>query len=131
VITAVHALVYSDDPSATRAFFKDVLRWPFVSDAQASENGRDDPSNWLVFRSGRSELGVHPTSGQGYSMPRHHEISLMCDDLETTLAELQERGAEFEGAPKDQGFGIAVQVKVPGADAILLYQPKHRVAYGL
>lgn len=64
-------------------------------------------------------------------MPRHHEISLMCDDLETTLAELQERGAEFEGAPKDQGFGIAVQVKVPGADAILLYQPKHRVAYGL
>ncbi len=32
MITAVHTLIYSDDPAATRAFFRDVLTWPFVAD---------------------------------------------------------------------------------------------------
>ena len=131
MITATHVLLYSDDPTATRAFFRNVLRWPFVSDEGSGGDGGDDPSNWLVFRSGRGELGVHPTSGDGWSTSRHHELSLMCDDLETTMAELEGRGAEFDGPPRDEGFGTAVSVSVPGADAILLYQPRHRVAYGL
>ena len=56
MITAMHALVYSDDAAATRAFFRDVLRWPFVSDDEGCE-----AADWLIFRSGRSEVGVHPT----------------------------------------------------------------------
>ncbi|MEP6649930.1 MAG: VOC family protein [Lapillicoccus sp.] len=126
MITAMHALVYSDDPTATRAFFRDVLNWPFVSDDEGSE-----PSDWLIFRSGRSEVGVHPTGGDGWSAPRHHEMSLTCDDIEATVAELRGRGAVVEGEPVDRGFGICVSVEVPGADPIMLYQPKHRVAYGL
>jgi hypothetical protein len=55
----------------------------------------------------------------------------MCDDIEATVAELRGRGAVIEGEPEDRGFGIGVSVHVPGADPILLYQPKHRVAYGL
>ena len=125
MITAMHALVYSDDATATRAFFRDVLRWPFVSD-EGSE-----ASDWLIFRSGRSEVGVHPTGGEGWSTTRHHEISLMCDDLEATVAELRGRGAVIEGEPADRPFGRCVMVDVPGADPIMLYQPKHRVAYGL
>ena len=31
-IKAVHTLVYSDDPPATRAFLRDVLGWPFVEE---------------------------------------------------------------------------------------------------
>ena len=131
MITSVHMLVYSDDPTATRAFFRDVLRWPFVSDEASGGDGGDDPSNWLIFRSGRSEVGVHPTSGEGWSTRRHTELSLMCDDIATTVAELRERGAVIQGEPQDRGFGIAVDVEVPGADSILLYEPKHRVAYGL
>ena len=30
VITSLHALIYSDDPPATRAFLRDVLGWPNV-----------------------------------------------------------------------------------------------------
>ena len=30
VITAVHTIVYTSDPDATRAFFRDVLQFPFV-----------------------------------------------------------------------------------------------------
>ena len=131
MITAVHALVYSDDPTATRAFLKDVLQWPFVSDEASGGDGGDDPSNWLIFRSGRSEVGVHPTSSGEWSTSPHHEISLMCDDLVWTMAEVRERGAEFSSEPQDRGFGIAVVGEVPGTDPIMIYEPKHRVAYGL
>ena len=136
MITAMHSLVYSDDPAATRAFFKDVLRWPFVSDGDGEggpgSEGGDDPADWLIFRAGRSEVGVHPTSGHGgWTTTRHHEISLMCDDIEKTVAELRERGAVIEDAPVDRGFGVCAMVEVPGADPIMIYQPKHRVAYGL
>lgn len=131
MITALHALVYSDDPTATRAFFKDVLRWPFVADGSDSQ----DPAEWLIFRTGPSELGVHPTSGthEGtpYSSSRHHAVSLVCDDLGATMAELAGRGAEFRGEPQDMGFGLAVLVQVPGADDILLYQPQHTTAFDL
>lgn len=131
MITAVHTLVYSDDPAATRAFFKDVLGWPFVSDESSGGDGGDDPANWLIFRSGLSEVGVHPTGGEGSSTTPHHELSLICDDITATVAELRERGAVIEDEPTDHGFGIAVLVQVPGADPVLVYEPRHRVAYGL
>jgi hypothetical protein len=90
-----------------------------------------EASDWLIFRSGRSEVGVHPTSGGDWSTPRQHAISLLCDDLEATVTELRGRGAVIEGEPADRPFGRCVMVEVPGADPIMLYQPKHRLAYGL
>ena len=136
MITSVHTLLYSDYPAATRAFFKDVLRWPFVSDGDgAGGPGGEDPAGWLIFRSGRSEVGVHPTSGErggeAWSTPRHHELSLMCDDIGVTVTELRARGAQFDGDPQDLGFGVGARLQVPGADPVLVYQPRHRVAYGL
>ena len=66
MITAVHTLVYSDDAEATHAFFRDVLGLPFI-DAQ---------DGWLIFKTGPSELGVHPTrseyEGKVYESPVHH-----------------------------------------------------------
>ena len=47
------------------------------------------------------------------------------------MAELRGRGAVIEGDPADRPFGLCVMVEVPGADPIMLYQPKHRLAYGL
>src|SRR5688572_25227910 len=76
VITACHTLIYSDDAEATRAFLRDVLQLPHV-DAGGPEPG------WLIFRTGPSEVGVHPTSGehdgQAYSSPRRHGISFLVD----------------------------------------------------
>ncbi|MDQ3425172.1 MAG: VOC family protein, partial [Actinomycetota bacterium] len=125
---AIHTLIYSDDPVATRTFFRDVLGWPHV------EHPESEPG-WLIFKTGPSELGVHPTSGtyegETFSHPKHHSISLMCDDIEVTKVELEAKGAEFAGAAEDMGFGLAVMLKVPGTDDILLYQPAHPTAYGL
>ena len=59
MLTAIHALIYSDDPAATRRFFADVLRWPFVSEGDAGDaglggdgTGGSDPSEWLIFGTG-------------------------------------------------------------------------------
>ena len=128
MIIAVHTLVYSDDAPATRAFLRDVLGWPCVEDA-SSEPG------WLIFQTGPSEMGVHPTrseyEGKVYESPRQHQISLMCDDVEKTRAELEQKGATFAGPVTDHGFGLGTMLEVPGADPIMLYQPKHAIAYNL
>jgi catechol 2,3-dioxygenase-like lactoylglutathione lyase family enzyme len=135
MITAVHNLVYSDDAAATRAFFRDVLRWPFVADdgsADDSSGTAGSAEAWLIFGTGPSEVGVHPTrgpEGSSWSAPRHHEISLMCDDLPSTMDELTSRGATFASEPVDRGFGLCVMLAVPGADDIMLYEPRHTTAF--
>jgi predicted enzyme related to lactoylglutathione lyase len=124
VITAVHTLVYADDAEAARAFFRDVLEWPNV----------DAHGGWLIFRTGPSEMGIHPTSSDhDESPPTHprHEIALMCDDISATVAALSAKGAEFTGEVEDQGFGFAAMMRIPGAGEMMLYQPKHPVAYTL
>ena len=128
MITSLHALIYSDDPEATRAFLRDVLQWPSV-------NHPGSGPDWLIFRSGPSEVGVHPTTGTheggSFSYPRHHSVSFMCDDVAATVTELRERGVQFNGDVNDFGFGLAIMMRVPGADDILLYQPSHPTAYDL
>jgi hypothetical protein len=49
----------------------------------------------------------------------------MCDDLATTMDELSGRGATFEGGVTEQPWGSTVQLVVPGAGTITLYQPKY------
>jgi predicted enzyme related to lactoylglutathione lyase len=123
VISAIHTLVYADDADAARAFFRDVIGWPHV----------DSGGGWLIFRTGPSELGVHPTSsehgGQTWSTNQHHEISLMCDDLEATMAELSAKGARFTRDVRDERFGRTTMIEVPGAEPIMLYQPHHATAH--
>jgi predicted enzyme related to lactoylglutathione lyase len=124
MLTALHTLIYSDDPDATRAFLRDVLEWPNV----------DAHGGWLIFKTGPSELGVHPTSDnrqEDWSTAPHHEITIMCDDVAATVNELSRRGAEFTGPIQDQGFGRTVMMRVPGTVEIMLYQPNHPVAFSL
>jgi len=117
VINAIHTLIYTDDAEATRAFFRDVLEWPNV----------DAHDGWLIFGTGRSEMGIHP-SGNG---PRHHEITLMCDDIEQTVKDLTAKGARFTGDIETTSFGRTIMMAVPGADDIMVYAPSHAVAYDL
>ena len=105
-----------------------MLGWPHTEDPE-SEQG------WLIFRTGPSELGVHPTSGtwegSEYSHPVHHEVSLMCDDVAATKAELEGKGAVFTGEIVDEGFGLTASLQLPGAGQILLYEPRHPTAYNM
>ena len=119
MITALHTLVYAEDPEAARAFFRDVLEFP------ATDTG----GGWLIFKTGPSELGVHPSSweheGNQGSTDQRFDVSLVCDDLEQTIAELSARGAAFTGGVTDEGWGLTVRLEVPGAREMLLYQPRY------
>ena len=119
MITALHTLIYADDPDAARAFFRDVLGLP----------GADTGGGWLIFKTGPSELGLHPSSweheGQSGSTDQKFDVSLMCDDLPTTMAELTAKGAEFVGEVSDQGWGVTARLNVPGAGEITLYEPRY------
>ena len=119
MITAVHTLIYAGDPDAARAFFRDVLEFP------AADTG----GGWLIFKTGPSELAVHPSAweheGQAGSTAQQFDVSLMCDDLDETMANLTAKGAEFTGDVGDQRWGRTVRLKVPGAGEMLLYQPKY------
>ena len=125
VITAVHTLVYADDAQAARTFFRDVVGWPYV----------DARGGWLIFKTGPSELGVHPAadaqSGESGTIGQHHEISLMCDDIEQTVTELRAKGAEFTRDVRDEGYGRTTMIKIPGAGEMMIYQPQHPPAYDL
>lgn len=128
MITSIHTLIYSDDPQATRAFLRDVLGWPYVESTEAEPD-------WLIFGTGPSEMGVHPThsvwEGQEYNHPRHHEITLMCDDIEATRSELEGKGASFNSPITDEGYGLTMMLDVPGTDPIMLYEPRHPTAHHL
>lgn len=127
MITSIHTLIYSDDANATRAFFRDVLGWKYVRE--------DWDNDWLIFKSGPSELGVHPThsvwEGEAYDHPRQHSIALMCDDIDATVDELRSKGAQFRTTIVQREYGRITMMIVPGADDIQLYQPSHKVAYDL
>ena len=128
MITSVHTLIYSDDAEATRAFLRDVVGWPYVEEAGSGPG-------WLIFGTGPSEMGVHPTrsewEGRTFEYPRHHQIALMCDDIEVTRSELAAKGATFSSEVTDEGYGLVTMLDVPGADPVMVYQPKHEVAYTL
>ena len=127
MITSIHTLTYSDDANATRAFLRDVLGWKYVAE--------DFDDNWLIFNSGPSEMGVHPThsewEGQTYDHPRHHAIALMCDDIDATVGELQSKGAQFRGPIEQLEYGRVIMrswrpdaaanpFRLPGFEAIPL-----------
>jgi catechol 2,3-dioxygenase-like lactoylglutathione lyase family enzyme len=125
MITGTHAIIYAEDADKARAFFRDVLDLPYV----------DAHGGWLIFKLPPAELGIHP-SGEpddpnNQAPNGHHEIYLMCDDVEATVAELTAKGVEFTSPVEDQGFGRLTRFRVPGAGEIGLYQPRHAVAYDL
>jgi predicted enzyme related to lactoylglutathione lyase len=117
VITSMHAIVYATDADQARAFFRDVLDLPFV----------DAHDGWLIFKLPPAELGVHPESGPG----GRHELYLMCDDIEETMAELTVKGAEFTAPARQTSFGLLTSIRIPGGGEIGLYEPRHRTAYEL
>jgi hypothetical protein len=111
-ITGTHALLYTSEPEQLRAVLRDVFGWDHV----------DAHDGWLIFALPPAELGVHPAEAPS------HELSLMCDDLDATVAELRAKGIEFRGEPENQGFGTVVTMVLPGGVDMMLYQPRHATA---
>lgn len=108
MITGAHAIVFSQDAEADRAFFRDVLKLDHV----------DAGGGWLIFALPPAELAVHPGEAS-------HQLYLMCDDIAATTAELRARGVELTQDVSDQGWGLLSAIKLPGGGELGLYEPKH------
>jgi len=117
-ITGAHALLYTSEPDAVRAICGEVFGWRHV----------DAGHGWLIFTLPPAELGVHPTEGPVADGTAPHHVSLMCDDIGTTMDELRAKGIEFTGEPRDQGYGIVTTMILPGGLHMDLYQPRHPTA---
>jgi catechol 2,3-dioxygenase-like lactoylglutathione lyase family enzyme len=125
MIFGTHVLIYTTDPEADRAFFRDVLNFRSV----------DIGHGWIIFKLPPSELALHPGDGQfaqrhaGHMMPGAL-VYLMCDDLQATMADLAKKNVvctEVETA----NWGIRTTIKMPSGGEIGMYQPTHQTALAL
>jgi len=119
-VIGAHALLYSSEPEALRALLRDVFGWKHV----------DAGGGWLIFKLPPAEIGVHPADGPTYASGVRHQLSLMCDDIGKTIAELKAKGVNVLGEPVDEGYGITVDLSLPGGVTVMLYEPRHPVAIG-
>jgi hypothetical protein len=109
MITGAHAILYSKDPDADRAFLRDVLRFPHV----------DVGGGWLIFGLPPSEVAVHPAETGG-----RHELYLMCEDVEAFVREMAARGVAC-GPVTDLRWGLLTELVLPGGGKLGVYQPRH------
>ena len=112
MISGAHAIIYSTDADADRAFFRDVLNFPWV----------DAGHGWLIFALPPAEIAVHPAEENG-----RHEIYLMCDDVAATVQTLAKHQVKCDPVA-DLGWGMLTRLSLPGGGRLGLYQPKHPIA---
>jgi predicted enzyme related to lactoylglutathione lyase len=110
VITGAHAIIFTRDPDAVRAFLRDVLRLPSV----------DAGAGWLIFAMPPTELAVHPVD----ATPQH-QLYLMCDDIHATVDELRDKGVTFTRPVADAGWGLITALALPDGEELALYEPRH------
>ena len=109
MITGAHAIMFSKDADADRAFFRDVLKLTHV----------DAGDGWLIFGLPPSEVAVHPADENGA-----HELYLLCDDIEAFVADMARQGVAT--APvTEQGWGLLTRLTLPGGGELGVYEPRH------
>lgn len=109
MIIGAHAIIYSKNAEADRAFFRDVLKFPSVNVGEG----------WLIFGMPPAEAAFHPSEENG-----DHEFYLMCDDVKAFVSGMRARKVAC-GDPQDMGWGIMTQMTLPGGGQLGVYQPRH------
>jgi catechol 2,3-dioxygenase-like lactoylglutathione lyase family enzyme len=109
MINGAHVVIYTKDPEADRAFFRDVLKFPVVDAGQG----------WLIFAMPQLEAAFHDSERNG-----RHELFLMCDDIAATLKELKGKNVKVSDV-SEQRWGKLATFTLPGGGKIGIYEPKH------
>jgi len=109
MITGVHTIIYSKNAEADKAFFRDVLKLRNI----------DVGHGWLIFGLPPSELAVHPSSDS-----EHHEIYLMCEDINIFVQQMSEQKVVCSEI-QNQGWGLLTELTLPGGGKLGVYQPRH------
>ncbi|MGC9949647.1 MAG: VOC family protein [Bryobacteraceae bacterium] len=120
MITGAHVLLFSGDSEADRAFFRDVLEFPFV----------DAGHGWLIFKLPPAEAALHPIEGEADAGMLGGQLYLMCDDLQATIQSLAAKNVVC-GPIDTVRWGMKTTIRLPSGGALGLYQPTHPTALGL
>lgn len=113
MIHGAHVILYAEDAEKVREFFRTVLELRNV----------DVGGGWLIFALPPSELAAHPADDEATN--GRHELYLMCDDVQETVASLTRKGVEFTQPIQDLPWGKLTRLRIPGGGEIGLYEPKH------
>jgi len=108
MIDGVHAVLFTRDADALRAFLGDVLELPSV----------DAGGGWPIFALPPAEVAAHPADDPGA------QLYLMTSDLAATTEALRAKGIET-GPESDQGWGLVTSIALPGGGELGLYEPRH------
>ena len=98
MIHGAHVILYSKDAEADRAFFRDVLRYPYA----------DAGHGWLIFALPPAEVAVHPSDTGG-----KHELYLMCHDVQALIRELTAKNVACSEVHEER-WGSITKVTLPG-----------------
>lgn len=109
MIFGAHVILYSRDPTADRAFFREVLGFASV----------DAGHDWLIFALPPAEVAVHPADDDV-----GHEVYFMCDDLNAEIAALSAKGVSCSQV-EEARWGSLTKIRLPGGGEVGLYQPMH------
>ena len=120
MINGAHIILYTKDPEADRAFFRDVLQLPSV----------DAGHGWLIFALPPAEAAFHGLEKETLdkndkASNDRHELYFMCDDLAATLRDLKKKKVPVS-AVTEQRWGSLASLTLPGGGKVGIYQPKHR-----
>ena len=108
MFTGAHAMIFTRDEQADRAFLRDVLEVPCI----------DSGGGWLIFKLPPAELGVH-SGDNGF-----HQLYFMCEDVEAFVAGMTAKGVATQPV-EDQSWGRSTAVTLPGGGLLGIYQPRH------
>src|SRR4029077_15800072 len=114
MINGAHIVLYTKDPEADRAFFRDVLQLPFI----------DAGHGWLIFPLPPAEAAFHGQDKDDAESSGEHELYFTCDDIAATLSELKQKNVPVS-AVTAQRWGSLASLTLPGGSKIGIYQPKH------
>ncbi len=109
IISGAHAIIYSRDADADRAFLREIVGLPSV----------DVGHGWLIFALPPSEVAVHPADSS-----ESHELYFMVDDVNAFVRRMQDNGVRCT-KPQDRGWGVLTNVSLPGGGTIGIYEPRH------
>ena len=109
MLIGAHAILYSKNAEADRAFLRDVLRLSNV----------DVGGGWLIFALPTSEVAIHPADSDA-----KHELYLMCADISDFIEVMREHGIEC-GPVSHERWGLLTQLRLPGGGQLGVYEPRH------
>ncbi len=108
-IIGAHAIIFSTNPDADRAFLRDVLHLPNI----------DAGDGWLIFGLPPAEVAVHP-----YKRNNVHKFYLLTDYIEVFMREMAQLKVVCEPVVEAE-WGLLTNITLPGGGKLGVYQPRH------